>query len=216
VPGRARLRWQVGALSLLALVAGQSVPAGRVDGELSPSSRGVAIALLADASIFRVSLSRSAVLGRRGLVSHARIGYVGRQLVLSRDGKRVYALVPSAEGGRQQIVALETRTLRLRGRWTLPAGATFRVLDLGRKTGVVYAFGNLAGEAGAASAVLAVLDPRRGEPATQQTLREAGGHNWEVFDAAVNGDENRLVASYHGGCQPPAVSLCTTGRMSSS
>jgi hypothetical protein len=76
---------------------------------------------------------------------------------------------------------------------------------------VVYAFGNLAGEAGAASAVLAVLDPRRGEPATQQTLREAGGHNWEVFDAALNGDENRLVASYHGGCQPPAVSVCTTG-----
>jgi hypothetical protein len=134
VPGRARLRWQVVALSLLSLVAGQSVPAGRVDGELSPRSRGVAIALLADASIVRVSLSRSAVLRRRGLFSHARIGYVGRQLALSRDGKRVYALVPSAEGGRQQIVALETRTLRLRGRWTLPAGATFRVLDLGRKT----------------------------------------------------------------------------------
>ena len=55
-----------------------------------------------------------------------------------------------------------------------------------------------------------MVDPTRSADIRTWTIRDAGGHDWWVFDAAVSADESRLYVSYHGGCSEN-FALCTSG-----
>ena len=46
--------------------------------------------------------------------------------------------------------------------------------------------------------VVTVLDPDRGTLEATWPAREAEGHDWLVYQAAVSGDERDLFISYHG------------------
>ena len=177
-------------------------------------SEGPAIvALLTDRSLVRVATTTGAVLARVRIGLRSSPPNSGRFLALTPDGDTLFVLMPGAADVAQVVSVVDSETLRVHSRISLPAGITFRALVIGPASGRLYLFGNrpVARGRGAEDAVVAIVDPTRPANIRTWTIRAAGGHDWWVFDAAVSADESRLYASYHGGCGPENFALCTSG-----
>lgn len=178
------------------------------------ASEGPAIvALLTDRSLVRVATTTGAIVTRVRIGPRSSPPNSGRFLALAPDGGTLFVLMPGAADVAQVIAVVDPETLRVRARISVPAEIIFRALVVGPGSGRLYLFGNrlTAGGNGAEDAVVAIVDPTRSTNVRTWTIRDAGGHDWFVFDAAVSADESRVYVSYHGGCGPDDFALCTGG-----
>ena len=176
-------------------------------------SEGPAIvALLTDRSLVRVATTTGAVLARMRIGPRSSPPNSGRFLALTPDGGTLFVLTPGAASVAQVVAVVDPEMLQVRSRISVPAEIIFRALVVGPASGRLYLFGNrpVARGRGAEDAVIAIVDPTRSADIRTWTIRDAEGHDWWVFDAAVSGDESRLYVSYHGGCSEN-FALCTSG-----
>jgi hypothetical protein len=206
---------------LLALV--QAAPAAS-DGKKKPARKQVVLAgratvLLDTNRIVSVSLEDGAVLARQRLGgAPAQTRFPGRYLARSLDGRLLYVLVNTAGKRPDEIALVDPATLETRRAWPLERDVTYRGLVVGPLSGRVFVYGNVAGKVAdkqtkqrEQSAVLTIVDPTRPKRAETMTVRKARGHDWWTYWGAISPNEKRLFLSYHGGCGPSAVALCTTG-----
>lgn len=166
----------------------------------------VVFALLADNSLIEASPGSGRVESKTSLGPPFDYPGAGRYLALGRGGKILFALTPRGQDGAFQVAVVDVATARVQSRYSLPEGVMFRSLVVGPKTGRLYLFGNRLGEKIRSDVgdyrqeevVVAVLDSEGGRLLESQTLREADGKDWLVYEGEVSADESRLFVSYHG------------------
>ncbi len=166
--------------------------------------------LLADNTLLKVSPSTGEVMVEVSLgPSYDRLS-AGRYLAQSKSGKTIFALVRRGKDRASQVAMIDASTARVRDRYSLPEGVVFRSLAVGPKTGRLYLFGNRPGKKvrndgddnyREESVVVAVLDPDDGRMLENQTIREANGKDWSVYQGEVSSEESQLFVSYHGDTQ---------------
>lgn len=156
-------------------------------------------ALLSDRALLKVSTKDGRVLGSVQLGTRAPVAAaVGDFIAASSDAKRLFVLVPAAERDGQSIIELSSATLKIRQRFSLPAGIVFRSLQTGPRSGRLYVVGNRGTNRNVDAPVLLVLDPNSGAVLDRLIVRPARGRDWYVGDAAISSDERYLAVSYHG------------------
>jgi hypothetical protein len=153
-----------------------------------------AFVLLGDGRIVKLDVTRGRIVARRSL------GKTPRRLpdhgpMLSVDGSKVYALVPT----QPQTLVVTDRLLRIKARFVLRAEVRYR--GVVRAGGRTYAFGYREGK---------VVDPdidlresdavvtRVGTPSQSWTIRPADGHSWLEWSGSASSDGRRLALGYHG------------------
>ncbi len=171
-----------------------------------------AFALLADNRVVEVAVPSGKVIARRRVGSLPR-GRVESGRMLARSDNRVFVLVSSGDGS-DAIAVLDLPTAKIVARWSLEAGVRYRGLVYAADR--LYAYGGRVGRevdttnhAREQSAVVTQIDAANGRETASTEIRPAGGHSWWIYWGAA--DATRLALSYHGGCYPEAVQLCTTG-----
>jgi hypothetical protein len=171
-----------------------------------------AFALLADNQLIAVDLPSGKVVARRRLgASSQRRAEAGRMLAIGN--RRVFVLVSTGSGA-DAVAALNASSVRRLARWPLEPGVRYRGIVFASDRLFVYG-GRLGREIDTAhhlheqSAVVTVLDAANGATIRTVEIRPASGGNWWIYWAAA--DATRLALSYHGGCYPDVVQLCTSG-----
>lgn len=185
----------------------QGTPDAGAESPISQIAKeSVIFTLLADNTLLKVSPSTGEVIVEVSLgPSYDRLS-AGRYLAQSRSGKTIFALVLRGKDGASQVAMIDASTARVQDRYSLPEGVVFRSLAVGPKTGRLYLFGNRpskksrgdTGDYRKESVVVAVLDPNNGRMLENQTVREANGKDWSVYQGEVSSDESQLFVSYHG------------------
>jgi hypothetical protein len=174
-----------------------------------------AFALLSDNRLVEVAVPSDRVTHRLRLAPKAD-GYVteGRFLAFDARDRRLFVLVQTGRGA-DWIAVLDARTAKLRARWALEPGVLYRGIVLAGD--LVYAYGGQLGRevdttnhVREESAVLTELDAANGVTRTTVTVRPAGGHSWWIYWGSAR-PEGQIALSYHGGCFPDAIALCTSG-----
>jgi hypothetical protein len=175
-----------------------------------------AFALLSDNRLVEVAVPSGRVTHRLRLGPQP-YGYVteGRFLAFDARDRRLFVLVQTGTGA-DWIAVLDARTARLRARYALVRGVLYRGIVLAGD--LLYAYGGQLGRevdvtnhVREESAVLTQLDAASGIVRSTTTVRPAAGHSWWIYWGAARSDGNRIVLSYHGGCFPDAIELCTSG-----
>jgi hypothetical protein len=180
------------------------------------ASREQAFALLADNRLVEVAVPSGHVIATVRLAPKP-TGDVseGRFLATDARDRRLFVLVQTG-AGKDWIAVLDSRTAKLRARYELERGVLYRGITLAGD--VLYAYGGRLGRevdttnhAREESAVLTELDEATGMSRGTITVRPADGHSWWIYWGAARGDGSRIALSYHGGCFPESIALCTTG-----
>jgi hypothetical protein len=115
-------------------------------------------------------------------------------LALSRDGRHLFALVPSDNPGSGRLAVIDTSTSAIEAIYTPDASdIVYRSLAVGITTGRLYLFGNRD-----KSAVVTVLNGPDGSTVATWSARGSDDYNWLVYQGAVTSDEQQLFISYHG------------------
>jgi hypothetical protein len=155
------------------------------------------LALLADGRLLAVDRDGGRVIAEAQLfdlpsgLEHA----PGHYLALGRDGTRLFVLLANNAdpSGGSRLAAVDPATLRvLAPNLLAESDVAYRSLAVGPSTGRLYLFGNRGRDA-----VVAVHDPD-GRPLVEWPLRGSDGHEWSVYQGAVDAAERRLYVSYHG------------------
>jgi len=172
-----------------------------------PSSSGDSVfVLLADNRLLEVSLPGGEIMAAEKLGPSPRSTAPGR--LLARDGRTLFVLVRGTEGSGDAVVAVDTGSVRVRGRHALARRLKFGALVIGPRTRRLYMLGNREGrlipelrdlgDVREVSVAVTVLDPTSGRSLAASTVRNANGHDWWIYTAAISTDERRLLVSYHG------------------
>ena len=198
------------ALALVALggLAGASTFLGDAS-EGSADGRGTAIrvfVLLEDNTLLGIDAGGRVVrrtrLGRRprsplGARYLALAAKTELRVIVSGDTRGVLAVVDAADG-------------RVRRRTPLPAGLTFRTIEVGPRTGRTYLGGERRtqlpnGFGGRANAAVATVLARSGRELATRILRvpqrgprRGEASDWQLYDSALARGEGRVFFSYHG------------------
>ena len=179
-------------------------------------AREHAFALLSDNRLVKVAVPSGRVTARVRLAPMP-AGYVteGRFLVLDARDRRLFVLVQTG-AGTDWVAVVDSRTARLRARYALEPGVRYRGIVLAGD--LLYAYGGRLGRevdttnhVREQSAVLTQLDAASGVLHATTTIRPADGHSWWIYWGAARADASRIALSYHGGCFPEAIELCTSG-----
>lgn len=151
-----------------------------------PQSRatGRVIALLAEGKILAIDVSTGKILAERVASGGRRYELHRGRLAHLRATDEVFAVLPDEKVPVLTAFSLKTMSLRTVGQ--LP-GDEYRGLDVGQRTGRVYAFGSL-------SSIVSVVDPASGKI----VHRFSDGSGRDNFSGAVSADERRIYVSYHG------------------
>jgi hypothetical protein len=182
--------------STLALIAAcASAPSSP---SVAPTSGGsgqptLAYALLSNGHLLAASIDDGKALQDLELASSSpQVQAQLHAMVLSVDGATVYVLVEDAARA-PRIAVVDTATRRVVRTLEVGSGSAYRGLDLGRRSGSLYVFGNDGG-----AAVVWIVDPT-GRNSTRRLLaRPAEGRSWFVYQGLVSADETALFISYHG------------------
>ena len=162
--------------------------------EESEPSSSLVFALLADGAVvsFRtdgtpVSASPPAELPPDAMRA------AGHDLAVSKDGTRVYALVPGAASVPDRIIVADRSGGAILARYLLADVGVYGALTVGPTSGHLYLFGNRSG-----GVLLSEVDPNSGMVLASWMLRGSDGLDWLVYQGAVVTDEQRVYVSYHG------------------
>jgi hypothetical protein len=199
----------VGLLApLLATALAVTAPAAR--------ARQQAFALLSDNRLVEVAVPSGRVAARLRLAAKP-AGYVteGRFLAFDARDRRLFVLVQTG-AGTDWVAVVDSRTAGLRARYALEPGVGYRGIVLAGD--LLYAYGGRLGRevdttnhVREESAVLTQLDAANGVLRATATIRPADGHSWWIYWGAARPGADRVALSYHGGCFPESISLCTSG-----
>jgi hypothetical protein len=194
-------RWSLVPLLVAALCSGAA--AGP-----RPSS---ALALLTDGTLVRVRIPSGTILVRMRVGARA-VPQIESGRFLARRGRGAYALDPSR---RATLVAFDAVTLKIRWRRALEPGVSYRGVVLAGDR--LYAYGYRPGRLidkefrlHEDAAVLTAVGTS-GSLDGSWTVRAAETHSWWEWWGAASADGRTLALSWHGGCYPDSVSLCTSG-----
>lgn len=188
------------------------------DSDTSTSSATVArasredavFALLANNSLIKVAPESDRAESQISLGPPLEYPSPGHYLAQNKDGGTLFALTPRGSNGMSEVAVIDVVTSRVENRYPLEAGIVFRSLAVGPQSGHLYLFGNRPGKEIACpdveacseqDVVVVVLDADGGRVIENQTVREADGKAWTVYQSAVSSDERRLFVSYHGDTQ---------------
>ena len=177
-----------------------------------PSER--AFALLSDNRLIELALPSGKIVARRRLGPKPRERITaGRFLAPAQD--RLFVLVSTGTGS-DSIAVLDARTAKRLTTYVLEPGVRYRGIVLAGE--LIYAYGRRLGDEvdktnhlREESGVLTHLDVRDGQRRVTVTVRPANGHMWWIYWGAARDDASSVVLSYHGGCYPDAIELCTSG-----
>ena len=115
--------------------------------------------------------------------------------MLTVDGSRVYALVPT----QPQTLVVTDRALHVKARFALPRDVRYR--GVVRARAATYAFGYREGRVIDPVAGLRESDAvvtRVGTPSGSWTVRHADGYGWWEWSGSASANGQRLALSYHG------------------
>ena len=174
------------------------------------SDEDAVFALLANNSLIKVAPESDRPESQISLGPPFEYPSAGHYLAQSKDASTLFALTPRGSNGMSEIAVIDVVTSRVEDLYPLEAGIIFRSLAVGPKSGHLYLFGNRPGKEIACpdvetcreqDVVVIVLDADSGRVLENQTVREAEGKAWTVYQSAVSSDERRLFVSYHGDTQ---------------
>lgn len=187
-----------------------SDPSTKSATEARASYEDAVFALLANNSLIKVAPGSDRTESQVSLGPPFEYASAGHYLTQSKDGSTLFALTPRGSNGMSEIAVIDVVTSRVEDRYPLEAGIAFRSLVVGPESGRLYLFGNRPGKEIACpdletcseqDVVVVVLDANGGRVIENQTVREADGKAWTVYQSAVSSDERRLFVSYHGNTQ---------------
>lgn len=172
-----------------------------------------AVSLLANNEVVELSLPGGRMLFRRRVGPKPAVAAMQAGRMLARSDRRIFVLVSSAPNP-DSVAVLSARSGAILARWRLEPGVRYRGLVFASDR--VFAYGGRLGREvdrtnheREQSAVVTQLDSANGAIVNTTEIRPAEQHSWWVYWGSA--DATRIALSYHGGCFPEVVGLCTSG-----